>query len=193
MIKCHARSMFFRKFARFALAIVVLLIPAAISLGTSSQKRPDHDPIAVVRAYLRATYARDYPAAYLYISSRDQHVWNQTSYARQYGSFTGFALQLAQRLAGDMKIWVIQQQMSPDRIQYEIGYEAPTADELSSRLMDWDQNKLNALSRLQQEQLRAALEQLEKTGKMITLKGKEKFSLVAEGGRWKIFNDWASA
>jgi len=182
-----------RKFAFSALAAVVLLIPAAISLGTGGRQRADNDPIAVVGAYLQATYARDYSAAYSFISSRDQQVWDEKSYARQYGSFTGFALELAQSLAAGMKIWVIKQQMGPNRIQYEIGYEIPTADELSSRLMDWDQDKLNSLSRPQQEQLRAALSQLEKTGKMVMLKGQEMFSLIAEGGRWKIFHDWAAA
>src|SRR5262252_1255711 len=104
--------MFWRKFLLLALAAVVLLIAGAISLGTVSFQRVGNEPFSVVQAYLKATYARDYPTAYQYISSRDQRIWNEKNFARQYGSFTGFALELAQTLAADMKIWVIKQQMS---------------------------------------------------------------------------------
>jgi hypothetical protein len=185
--------MFNRNHMPFALVSVVLLIVAAISLGTDRSNRVNEDPFTVVQAYLKASYARDYPAAYRYISSTDQRVWDEKSYARQYGTFTGFALRLAQRLAEDMKVSVIDRRMRSDRIHYEVGYEVPTADELSSLLFDWNQDKLNALSPPQQEQLLKALEKLKRTGKMITIKGKETFDLIPDGGHWKIFYDWASA
>ena len=185
--------MFNRNHMPFALVSVVLLIVAAISLGTGRSNRVNEDPFPVVQAYLKASYARNYPAAYRFISSADQRVWDEKSYARQYGTFTGFALRLAQRLAEDMKISVIDRRIRSNRIHYEVGYEVPTADELSSLLSDWNQDKLNALSPPQQEQLLKALEKLKRTGKMITLKGRETFSLIAEKGRWKIFHDWASA
>ena len=185
--------MFHRNHVPLALAFVVLLIVAAISLGTGNPNRVNGDPFSVVQGYLKASYARDYPTAYRYISSADRRVWDEKSYARQYGSFTGFALKLAQRLAEDMKISVINRQMRSDRIHYEVGYEVPTADELSSLLFDWNQDKLNALSPPQQEQLLNALEKLKRTGKMITIKGQETFDLIPDGGHWKIFYDWASA
>jgi len=185
--------MFNRNHMPFALVSVVLLIVAAISLGTGRSNRVNEDPFPVVQAYLKASYARNYPAAYRFISSADQRVWDEKSYARQYGTFTGFALRLAQRLAEDMKISVIDRRIRSNRIHYEVGYEVPTADELSSLLSDWNQDKLNALSPPQQEQLLKALEKLKRTGKMITIKGKETFDLIPDGGHWKIFYDWASA
>ena len=185
--------MFCRKSVLFALAAVILLIVGAISLGTGSLHRADDEPLSVVRAYLKASYARDSSTAYRYISAPDQRVWDAQSYGRQNGSFTGFALKLARKLADSMKVWVIDQQISSDRVHYEVGYQAPTADELSSGLFDWDQDKLNALSRPQQEQLLEALEKMKKIVKLITIKGQETFDLIADGGRWKIFYDWASA
>lgn len=185
--------MFCRKSVLFALAAVILLIVGAISLGTGSLHRVDDDPFLVVQAYLKASYARDSSTAYRYISARDQRVWDAQSYVRQYGSFTGFALKLARKLADSMEIWVIDQQIRSDRVHYEVGYQVPTADELSSLLFDWDQGKLNALSQPQQEQLLKTLEKMTKSGTMITIKGQETFDLIARGGRWKIFYDWASA
>ena len=185
--------MLHRKYLLFAIGFVALLIPGAICLGIGSLHRAHDDPFSVVQSYLKASYARDYLAAYRYISARDQRVWDAQSYARQFGSFSGFALQLARKLADRMEIWPINQKTGPDRVRFEVGYQAPTADELSSLLFDWDQTKLNALSRPQQEHLLAALEKMEKRSAMVTIKSQETFDLIHEGGRWKIFYHWASA
>ena len=185
--------MLHRKSVVFTVASIVLLIPAAISLGTGGFHRPNDDAFAVVQSYLKASYARDYPTAYRYISSQDQRIWDEKSYARQYGSLSGFALELARKLADSMQVSVIDRKISSSGVHYKVGYQVPTADELSSLLFDWDQDKLNALSRPQQEQLRRALEKMKNNGKMITIKGQETIDLISDEGRWKIFHDWASA
>src|SRR5713226_3331147 len=147
----------------FTSALIVAVVLSTTALNHSVERRPPaEDPFQVVEAYLKASYARDYSKAYRYISSQDQRVWDGQSYALQNGSFTGFALELAQKLADNMEIWIIDRQIGSDRVHYEVGYQAPTADELSSSLVDWDQDKLNALSRLQQEQLFEALEKMKK-------------------------------
>jgi hypothetical protein len=171
---------------------LILLTPVTLYLPSNHTKPLSEEPLRVVEAYLKASYARDYPKAYLYISSQDQRVWDEKSYALQNGSLNGFALELAQKLAESMKIWVIDQQRSSDRARYTIGYQVLTADELSSLLYDWDADKLNALSRPRQEQLLANLEKMKKDQKMITIKGQETFDLIADEGGWKIFYDWAS-
>jgi Cytochrome c oxidase assembly protein CtaG/Cox11 len=180
-----------RKFLLFTVA-AVLLIVAAISFETGGLHRPNNDPFTVVQSYLKASYARDYQNAYQYISSQDQRVWNETSYASQYGNFTGFALELAQTVAESMEVWVIEKQLSSDRAHYKIGYRVPTADELSSLLFDWDPDKLNALSRPRQERLLETLGKMKKDGKMIMIEGQEAFELVSDKGSWKVFLDWAS-
>jgi hypothetical protein len=68
----------------------------------------------------------------------------------------------------------------------------PTADELSELLFEWDPDKLNALSRSQQQQLLETLERMIQNGKMITIRGQESLNLIADGGDWKIFQDWES-
>jgi hypothetical protein len=173
--------------AAFALLIVIVLY-----FHSAGGKTSREEPLDVVKAYLKASYARDAAAAYRYISSRDQQVWDESSYASQYGNFTGFALDLARKLADSMEIWVVEGQSDPERVYYKIGYSVPAADELSGLLFDWDPEKLNALSRPQQQQLLETLEKTLKDGKMITIKGQDSFNLITDERRWKIFYDWAS-
>jgi hypothetical protein len=169
-----------------------LLIAVVLYFHSPGAKTAREDSLEVVKAYLKASYARDSAAAYRYISSRDQQVWDESSYAAQYGTFTGFALDLARKLADSMEIWVIERQADAERVYYKVGYSVPAADELSGLLFDWDPDKLNALSGSQQQELLKTLEQTIKDGKMITIKGQESFNLIADQERWKIFNDWAS-
>ena len=173
-------------------AVFSLLIAAVLYFQPAGAKLPQVEPIEVVKAYLKASYARDYQNAYQYISSQDKLVWNEKSYASQSESFTGFALELAQTLAASMEVWIIEAQLGPDRAHYKIGYRVPTADELSSLLFDWDPGKLNALSRPRQEQLLETLGKMKKDGKMIMLEGQETIDLVSDTGGWKVFFDWAA-
>jgi Cytochrome c oxidase assembly protein CtaG/Cox11 len=173
-------------------AVFSLLITAVLYFQPAGAKPPQVEPIDVVKAYLKASYARDYQNAYRYISSQDQLVWNEKSYASQSESFTGLALELARTIAASMEVWIIEAQLGPDRAHYKIGYRVPTADELSSLLFDWDPGKLNALSRPRREQLLETLEKLKKDGKMIMIEGQETIDLVSETGGWKVFLDWAS-
>jgi hypothetical protein len=173
-------------------AVFTLLVLAVLYFHSAAAKPLREEPFDVVKAYLKAGYARDYAKAYQYISAQDQRVWDEKSYSLQNASFNGFALELAQKLAESMQIWVIDQQRNSDRARYTIGYQVPTADELSSLLFDWDPDKLNALARPRQKQLLETLEKLKKDGKMITIKGQETFELIADEGGWKIFYDWAS-
>jgi hypothetical protein len=174
-------------------AILVLLVAASFYFRPVVAKPFREDPFEVVTAYLKATHARDYLRAYQYISSQDREVWDKESYGSQYGSLNGFALELALKLAENMEIWVIDRQLNTDRARYTVGYEAPTADELSALLFDWDADRLNALSLPRQQQLLETLARMRKDGKMITIKGQETFDLVVDEGRWRIFYDWASA
>jgi hypothetical protein len=173
-------------------AIFGLLIGAVLYFQPAGAKPLRQAPIDVIRAYLKASYARDYGSAYRYISSQDRRVWDERSYAVQSGAFTGFALELAQTLADGMEVWTIDRKQDPHRAHYKIGYRVPTADELSSLLFDWNPDKLNALSRPRQVELLETLAKMKKTGKMIMIEGQETFDLVLDKSGWKIFLDWAS-
>ena len=98
-----------------AAAVFTLLIAAVLYFQPAGAKAPQVEPIDVVKAYLKASYARDYQNAYQYISSQDQAAWNEKSYASQSESFTGFALELARNLAESMEVWVIEKRLRSDR------------------------------------------------------------------------------
>ena len=153
---------------------------------------PREAPIHVVKAYLRAVQARDFEAAYRYISSIDRSVRNKNTYLRSQEHFNGFALDLSKRLAADMKVWVIEQGTGSTKTRFEVGYRLPTGDEVSTQLLNWNPDKLNALSANQQTAIVEALEKVKQSGKMITIEGRASFDLVLEKDGWKIFLDWRS-
>lgn len=149
-------------------------------------------PIEVVKKYLQATHGRDHATAYRNISSADRTVLDEHSYLRSQDNFTGFALDLAKRLAADLEVWVIEQKFDSTRGRLEVGYRLPTGDEISSQLHNWNSDKLNTLSNMEKAALIVAWKNARDSGKMITMEGREIFDLVLEKGSWKIFRDWRS-
>ena len=171
----------------------ILLLRATMAFCAPPIDSPSStQALDVVQAYLRATHARDFRSAYSFISSADQRIRDKQTYVKSQESFDGFALELARKLAADLQVRVIERDASPAKARLEVAYYVPTGDELSAQLLDWNRSKLNALPPLAQRRLAAALEDLKKQGKMITLEGRETFQLVREKSGWKIFLDWAS-
>ena len=181
----------FRKATLFALGVVLLLSPAAVVNFIAGNRSPEN-PLEVARSYFRATQARDYRDAYRFISSADQNLLDQESYLQAQFALRGFAAQLAKQLAADMEIRVVERETKDDRARLTLDYKVPAADEVSALLYNWDQDKLNALSRAEQQRIIGALEKMRKAGNMINIEGRETFNLVKEDGRWKVFLDWAS-
>jgi len=179
------------KSSLFALAVVLLLLPAAIVRFVATNP-PREKPMEVARSYLRVTLARNYREAYRFISAADRRVTNQEDYVQAQGGFSGFALQLAKMLAAQVEFRLVEQETKGHRARLTLDYKVPAADEVSALLYNWDQDKLNALSRAEQQPIIGALEKMRKAGNMINIEGRETFNLVKEDGRWKVFLDWAS-
>ena len=149
-------------------------------------------PAAIVSSFLKATQARDFATAYGYVSNADRIVQDKSSYIQSEVNFSGFTLELARRLTADMAVWVIEQKVGPTKAHFAVGYRVPTADELSSRLFDWNPDKLNRLSATEQTALNQAIENLKKSPTKITVEGREAFDLVLQKDGWKIYFDWNS-
>jgi hypothetical protein len=149
-------------------------------------------PIDVVKSYLQAIHARDAGTAYRHISFLDRSLRDKKTYIRSQDNFGGFALDLAKRLAADMEVWVTEQKLGVTKEQLAVGYRVPTGDEISSQVVDWNTDKLNSLSVTEQATLIAAWEKVKKSGKPITIEGRETLDLVLESDGWKIFLDWRS-
>jgi len=171
---------------------LVSLTPVHVEAQPAAGVSTNDSAIDVVKAYLQATHARDFATAYGYASTADRRAREKRVYLRSQESFNGFALDLAKRLAAGMEIWTVEQKLGPSKAQLEVGYRAPTADELTAQLLDWNPAKLNALSPAQQSALFGALSKLQDSGKMITVEGRDRFDLVREKDGWKIFFDWSA-
>jgi hypothetical protein len=159
---------------------------------TGGKPPQQEGPFDIVQAFVKASYARDYKQASQQISSVDQRVMDEWDYASEHGKLSGFALELAKKLAGDMDIWLIDRKINLDQAHYSVGYKIRVYEEVPSPPADWDEDKLNALSRAEQERFVERLQRFKTNGKMITITGRETFDLVLEQGRWKIFFDWAT-
>jgi hypothetical protein len=167
-----------------------LRVPAGATANSLNQSR--EQIIDVVKAFLQASYARDFATAYRLISSIDQRVRDEKIYLRSHANLNGFALELARKLAAEMEVWVIDQKVGPSKARFEVGYRVPTGDEIAAQLFDWNPAKLNALSPNEQRRLFETIDSAKNRGRMVAIEGRETFDLVPEKSGWKIFLDWSS-
>ena len=152
--------------------------------------KPTPEPVQTLSRYLKAAYARDFKQAYRFISAQDKKLKPEKIYAREQGAFTGFALEVARKLADFITVRSTQLQLENDRAQLKVALKLPDADSLSPLLLDWDEDRLNALSPAKRQKLLADIEKLHRDGKMKMVEGEEEFVLVKEGEAWKLFFDW---
>lgn len=173
-------------------ALLIFFTPIFPSASPALTNRSPEKPLDVVKAYIKATHAHDFRAAYQYISTIDRNVRDENGYLRSEAHFSGFALELAKTLADDMEVWVVEEKLGPFKARYQVGYRVPAADEIAAQLFDWNLDKLNALSTNEQRRLFEAVHSVKNRGQMITIEGRETLDLVSEKSGWKIFLDWSS-
>jgi hypothetical protein len=181
-----------RKLAFVAIAFLIFFIPLFSSSTPAAMNQLSERPIDVIKAYLKATHAHDFRTAYRYISTIDKDVRAEKEYIGSEPNFSGFALELAKKLADDMDIWVIKEEKNPTGVRFEVGYRVPGGDEMASQLFNWDPDKLNALSSEKQRRLLEAADSVKRRGKMITIEGREILDLIQQKSGWRIFLDWRS-
>lgn len=181
---------------RKSLPILILFAPlalVAVHVHDRGRRQTEaNDPLAVIRSYLKATYARDYRAAYGYISAADQRVRNASSYAQGQGELTGFTARLARTLADLMDLKLIDQSSDGDRSQIKVEYSVPTPEDVSSLVWEWNSEKLNSLSTEEQIVLLDTLAARNRSGNLTRIQGHETFELIRERNAWRIFHDWAA-
>ena len=176
--------------------ILAALLTAASVLGAYLLLPPrsteSNRPLATVDGYLRANYARDFGRAYDHLSSADRQVRALQNFVSSQGAYSGFTLEVARKLAGFMKIWQIQRQESSGRLVVKVGYRVPAPAELNDLLLQWDQDRLNALSTERQNELLAEIDARNRSGNLLNIEGQESVELVREADAWKVYLDWAA-
>ncbi len=153
---------------------------------------PSQDPVEALTHYLKFLYARDFRQAYRFISTDDQRLKRPNEYVRERGPFTGFALDAARRLAGLIEVRSLANQLEGARNRVTVAMRLPDANSIATLLLDWDELKLNALSVTERKNLLSTIDGLIGAKKLPMIEGEEKFVLVKEGSKWKIFLDWAA-
>lgn len=171
---------------------VALLVGPTAYLRRGLLLRTGDAPIHSARAYLRALYARDFQSAYRHISSVDRRVRDEASYVKTQAGYTGFAAQVARKLAGYGDIRLLKRATESDRPRIEIAYSFPAPEDLAPLVLNWDEEKLNALAAPERRRLLDGLQQRHRDGQLVMVQGRESLDLIKEGNDWKIFFDWAS-
>jgi hypothetical protein len=172
--------------------IFVSLLAANRMTWPAEPSLSDQDPARVLQAYVRATYARDFVAAYRFISTEDRKVRDLNRYVQQRGSYGGFILEAARKLSEYVEIQTVKTQGSPNRVHMSIKYLVPDPQKLAPLLFNWDPYRLNALPPAEQKRLIDSLDQRGREGSFAMSQGEETFELVKESNDWRIFLNWAA-
>ncbi len=170
----------------FALIGFLALMPSASPAAES------RDPGAVVESYLRAIYARDFTAAYNFISAADRKIRDLDRYLRQRGPYRGFALEAARRLGEFIEVQVLGMDQGDGRARIAVRYRVPDPEKIAPLLLQWEPRRLNSLAAAERRRIIETLERAGREGSLAMSEGEESFELVQENGAWRIFLNWAA-
>jgi hypothetical protein len=180
-----------KKLILASLTCSFLALPPLLWFAISGPNAP-HEPAHTLEQYLKLTYARDFRSAYRLIATEDQRLKRSSEYESERGPFTGFALEVARKLAGLIEIRPLASERVGSNQRVAIAMKLPDANSVAPILLDWDEKKLNALSPLERKKIVTAIDDLIGAKKLPMIEGDEQFVLVKEGSKWKIFLDWAA-
>jgi len=150
------------------------------------------DSMAVIRNYVRATYARDFVAAYRFISAEDRNVRDMNRYVQQRGPYSGFILDAARKLSEFIEVGTLNAQESPRGVRVAIKYRVPDPQKIAPLLLNWDPRRLNSLPAAERKQIIDALDQRKQQDSLEMSEGTETFELIREADEWRVFLNWAA-
>ena len=175
------------------IASSLLLLSTPLFLLEHEPRAALPEPVLVLSRYLKASYARDYKQAYKLISAKDRQLKPEKVYVRERGTFSGFTLAAARKLAESIAVEPVKITADGDRTRIRAALKLPDAGSLAPLLLDWDEEKLNSLPAAEQRKILAALDRLSSGGAMKMIDGEEEFSLVKEDKAWRVALDWDAA
>jgi len=181
-----------KPFILFVAATLLLVLPASYVLTEGLHKTDDEQSARILTKYLRAVYSRDFKNAYRFVSAADKRLKEEGVYVRERGPFSGFALEAAKKLSEFIEFTPAQIKIDDNRARITLAFKAPDMNSLATLLLDWDEERLNALSPHEQKKLLASIDSLKRRGSLEMIEGQEEFNLVREGNSWRLFFDWAS-
>ena len=176
----------------FSLLMVLRLLGGTKDLSAAERAVDNHDTMLVVRSYLRATYARDFVAAYRFISAEDRNVRDVNRYVQQRGPYSGFILDAARKLSEFVEVGTLNAQESTRGVRMAIRYRVPDPQKIAPLLLNWDPRRLNSLPAAERKQIIDALDQRKQQDSLEMSEGTETFELIREADEWRVFLNWAA-
>lgn len=178
----------------FSASIALVTLPVTYLL-MGHVPSSEEDPAQVVTDYLKAVYARDFHAAYKWISAEDRKNKSEADYFRENPSFSGPALELTGRLAEMIEFRDIQREIGGNRatIRFTIRLPNANAPSLQKLFLDFDTGALAHLSEKEKRAIEEKLNSMIKQGTLPMIEGEESTELVREQARWRVFVNWAGA
>ena len=129
----------------FVAATLLLVLPASYVLTEGLHKADDEQTVRIITKYLRAVYSRDFKHAYRFVSAEDKRLKEEGVYVRERGSFAGLALEVAKKLSEFIELGPAQIKIDDNRARITLAFKAPDMNGLGTLLLDWDEERLNAL------------------------------------------------
>ena len=159
-------------------------------------------PDQVALAYARAVYARDYAAAWEFISARDKQYKTREQYLAENSSFDGLERDLAYTLAGWIQFTQTSVQIDGDRATVTTRVKASNGNQPEVNEILRDAERESELSAAERQALFDRLQSMHAAGQIEILEGGHTFTLARESnglmpwpspGAWRIVMDWAGA
>jgi hypothetical protein len=83
-------------------------------------------------------------------------------------------------------------QMDGPRSRVKVALKLPDANAVAPLVLDWDEERLNALPAPEQKKILLNIDRLAHDKKLPMIEGEEEFILVKENSQWRVFLNWAS-
>jgi len=180
-----------KKLALALLSCLLLALPLLYWLNRTAAN-PRHEPVQTLTQYLKYLYARDFRQAYRFISADDQRLKKSSDYVRERQPFTGFTLDVARKLAGLIEVRPLSSDADGKSNRLTVAMKLPDANSVARLLHDWDDKQLNALPATARKNILTTIDSWASAKKLPMIDGEEKFVMVKEGSKWKVFLDWAA-
>jgi hypothetical protein len=175
-----------------AAAALVLFLPPLYFFKVAHQAATG-EPVQILTQYLKAIYARDFPEAYRFISLQDQALKKRAVYVRERGPFSGFALEVARKLADSIQVRPVQERLDEEgHTRIRLAYRLPDANAVAPLIFDWDEERLGSVSNAERRKILDSLDRVIRTGGLKIIEGEEEFVMVKESTGWKVLLDWAT-
>ena len=167
------------------------LVFVALFLAHSCSQQAVPEDMAL--EYGRALYSTDPAKIYRLLSDEDRQVKDERTFRREQRRLEGFTREILGQLATFITAAPVGKKIDGRRATVTMKFRLPDANAapISTLARDWNEDRLNALSRAERAQIRERLEQLHRSRELPMIEGDETIDLVRDAEGWRVRVHWA--